>query len=339
MPDTLVLTRGDVCALLDPTSCRIAVEQAFAEHGQGGAPPPGVFGYHATGGGFHVKVGESRAGLNPFVVVKTNANFPGNPARGLPTVQGLIQVFDLATGVLIAVIDSIEITTLRTAAATAVAASRLARPDAQVMTVIGCGVQGRAHVRALLGVRSITRVQLWDLDDSVSARLAADLTRDGSVQCVILDDLAEGVRHSDIVVSCTPSTRPVVQASWVAPGSFVAGVGADAEHKHELDPGLLAASRVVVDVLEQCAAIGDLHHALAAGVMRRDDVLAELGQIVAGRVPGRTSATETFVFDSTGSALQDAAACAVVIEGARREGRGGSVDFSSTNPQQFRRFS
>jgi alanine dehydrogenase len=92
-------------------------------------------------------------------------------------------------------------------------------------------------------------------------------------------------------------------------------------------------------VLEQCAAIGDLHHALAAGVMRRDDVLAELGQIVAGRVPGRTSATETFVFDSTGSALQDAAACAVVIEGARREGRGGSVDFSSTNPQQFRRFS
>jgi alanine dehydrogenase len=339
MPDTLVLTRGDVCALLDPTSCRIAVEQAFAEHGQGGAPPPGVFGYHATGGGFHVKVGESRAGLNPFVVVKTNANFPGNPARGLPTVQGLIQVFDLATGVLIAVIDSIEITTLRTAAATAVAASRLARPDAQVMTVIGCGVQGRAHVRALLGVRSITRVQLWDLDDSVSARLAADLTREGSVRCVILDDLAEGVRHCDIVVSCTPSTRPVVQASWVAPGSFVAGVGADAEHKHELDPGLLAASRVVVDVLEQCAAIGDLHHALAAGVMRRDDVLAELGQIVAGRVPGRTSATETFVFDSTGSALQDAAACAVVIEGARREGRGGSVDFSSTNPQQFRRFS
>ena len=131
----------------------------------------------------------------------------------------------------------------------------------------------------------------------------------------------------------------MVQASWIAPGSFVAGVGADAEHKHELDPRLLAASKVVVDVLDQCASIGDLHHALVAGVMRREDVLAELGQIVAGRVPGRTSATETFVFDSTGTALQDAAACAVVIAGALREGRGSFVDFSATNALQFRRFS
>jgi alanine dehydrogenase len=337
MPDTLILSRGDVAGLLDQTSCRIAVEQAFREHGGGLAVPPGVFGYHAPGGGFHVKVGESRAGTDPFVVVKTNANFPGNPGRGLPTVQGLIQVFDLATGALIAVMDSIEITILRTAAATAVAATHLARPDAAVMTLIGCGVQGRAHVQALQEVRSIRSIQLWDVDRSACARLAADLAHAGP-ECTILDDLAAGIWHSDIVVTCTPSKRPLLQADWVPSGCFVAGVGADAADKHELDPDLLASSKVVVDVLDQCVSIGDLHHALAAGVMHRDDVHGEIGQIVAGRVPGRISAAETFVFDSTGMALQDAAACAVVIRRARQARGGVSIDFSSSDAIQLRRF-
>ena len=337
MSDTLVLSRGDIAGLLDQTSCRVAVEQAFREHGEGLAVPPGVLGYHAPGGGFHVKVGESHAGTAPFVVVKTNANFPGNPVRGLPTVQGLIEVFDLATGAPIAVMDSIEITILRTAAATAVAATYLARPNARVMTVIGCGMQGRAHVRALPEVRSIRRIQLWDVDRSACARLAGDLAR-ARPECTILDDLAAGVRQSDIVVTCTPSTRPFLQAEWVPPGCFVAGVGADAEDKHELDPDLLASSKVVVDVLDQCVSIGDLHHALTAGVMRREDVHGEIGQIVAGRTPGRTSAAETFVFDSTGMALQDAAACAVVIRRARQKNGGVSVDFSTSSAIQLRRF-
>jgi ornithine cyclodeaminase/alanine dehydrogenase-like protein (mu-crystallin family) len=296
-----------------------------------------MLGYRAPGGGFHVKVGESHSGRGPFVAVKTNANFPRNPARGLPTVQGLIQVFDLETGVPIAVMDSIEITILRTAAATAVAASHLARQNAGVMTIVGCGVQGRAHVRALQEVRTIGRVQLWDADRPACARLAADLAGEGGSEFTILDDLAAGVRQSDIVVTCTPSMRPLLQADWVAPGSLVAGVGADAEDKHELHPDLLARSKVVVDVLDQCMTIGDLHHALAAGVMRRGDVHAELGQIVAGRRPGRTDEPEIFVFDSTGMALQDAAACAVVIERASQRGGGVHVDFGASSSLQFRR--
>jgi ornithine cyclodeaminase/alanine dehydrogenase-like protein (mu-crystallin family) len=332
MARTLVLTRADVARLLDQTSCREAVEQAFRDHGAGLVTPPGVFGYHAPGGGFHVKVGESHAGTAPILAVKTNANFPGNPGRGLPTVQGLIQVFDLATGVLLAVMDSIEITILRTAAATAVAAKYLARPDARVMTVIGCGVQGRAHVQAVPEVRAIEHIHLWDADRTACARLASDMARTPGPEVVILDDLAAGVRQSDIVITCTPAHRPLLRAEWVAAGSFVAGVGADAEDKHELDADLLARSKVVVDVLDQCVSIGDLHHALAAGAMRREDVHAEIGQIVADRVPGRTSAAETFVFDSTGMALQDAAACAVVIQRARAHGGGDFVDFSAATP-------
>ncbi len=339
MSNTLVLSRGDVAALLDATSCRVAVEQAFRRYGQGLSVPPGLLSYRARSGGVHVKVGESYAGRDPFVVVKTNANYPGNPARGLPTVQGLIQVFDLETGVPIVVMDSIEITILRTAAATAVAATYLARRNASVMTVIGCGVQGRAHVRALREVRPIGRIHLWDVNQSACARLAADLGRATGPEFTILDDLADGVRQSDVVVTCTPSPRPLFQADWVMPGSFVAGVGADAEDKHELDPELLARSKVVVDVLDQCVSIGDLHHALAAGVMRREDVHGELGQVVAGRRPGRTTESETFVFDSTGTALQDAAACAVVIDRARQEGRGFYLDFSTATPFSSRRMS
>ena len=123
-------------------------------------------------------------------------------------------------------------------------------------------------------------------------------------------------------MTCTPSTDYLVDAEWVTPGSFIAGVGADSEDKRELAPEVLARSKVVVDVLDQCAQIGDLHHALDAGAMHRADVYAELGEIVAGRKPGRTTDEEVFVFDSTGMALQDAATAVLVVERARAEGRG-----------------
>jgi len=328
---TLVLSRADVAALMDPLDCRQAVEEAFRRHGTGQATAPGLLGFPAEGGGFHVKVGRYAHGSNEYFVAKTNANFPDNPRRrGLPTVQGVIQVFDARSGVVVALMDSMEITTLRTAAATAVAAKYLARGDAGVLTVAGCGTQGRAHVRALRALRPIHRILLWDLDRASSEALAAELADGAGPSVSVLDDLAEGVSRSQIVVTCTPSTTFLVEADWVAPGTFVAGVGADNEDKRELAPRLLGGSRVVVDVLHQCATIGDLHHALEAGVMQREDVYAELGEIVAGRKAGRRSDHETFVFDSTGMALQDAATAAQVVERAGVAGRGVRLDLGAT---------
>jgi ornithine cyclodeaminase/alanine dehydrogenase-like protein (mu-crystallin family) len=127
---------------------------------------------------------------------------------------------------------------------------------------------------------------------------------------------------SDVVVTCTPSRTPLLAAADVPAGCFVAGVGADSDDKHELAPDLLARGVVVADVLEQCARIGDLHHALAAGAMRRDDVHAELADVVSGRRPGRRSPDEVTVFDSTGTALEDVAAAMVVYERALAERRG-----------------
>jgi alanine dehydrogenase len=144
-----------------------------------------------------------------------------------------------------------------------------------------------------------------------------------------VSDLALATRDSDISVTCTTSRRAILHPGDVRAGSFVAAVGADNPEKQEIEPALLAASTVVVDVLEQCATIGDLHHALDAGVMTRADVHAELGEIVAGRRPGRAADDEIIVFDSTGTALQDVAAAALVYERAVAAGRGARVNLTA----------
>jgi alanine dehydrogenase len=323
--DTLLLTRSDVEALLDMHACIAAVEAAFRAHAEGATLPPGVLGTHVSGGGFHVKTAglTTHDGARRYFATKTNANFPGNPAqRGLPTVQGVVSLHDATDGSLLALLDSMQITTLRTAAATAVAARHLARADARVVTVIGCGVQGRSQLHALCCVRDVERVFAWDVDREAAERYAREMSELFGLSVVSIIDYRDAAARSDIIVTCTPSRTPLLAAADVPAGCFVAGVGADSDDKHELAPDLLARGIVVADVLEQCAHIGDLHHALAAGVMRRDDVHAELSDVVSERRPGRRSPSEVTVFDSTGTALEDVASAVVAYERAVAEGRG-----------------
>ena len=229
---------------------------------------------------------------------------------------------DAVTGEPRALLDSASLTALRTAAATAVAARWLARPESATATLAGCGVQGRAHLAFLAATLPKLRlVRLHDPDaEAVGATLAAAAALGLAAEPA--GNLAAACRESDVCVTCTPSRRPLLDAADVSPGAFVAGVGADNEEKHELAPGLLARAAVVTDVLAQCERMGDLHHAIAAGVLRRENVRAELGEVIAGRRPGRTSADEVVVFDSTGMALQDVAAAVVVYERAVATGRG-----------------
>src|SRR5262249_51760073 len=146
-------------------------------------------------------------------------------------------------------------------------------------------------------------------------------------------DLPSAVRRSDICVTCTPAKKHFLRQEHVAPGTFVAAVGADNEDKQELDPRLLASSKVVADVLEQCAEIGDLHHAIAAGLMQRGDVHAELAEVVAGKKAGRTSQEEITIFDSTGTALQDAARRLWCMRGRGRVRGEVSSGFDKTQPR------
>jgi alanine dehydrogenase len=326
---TLVFTASDVRGCLDMPSCIAVVEMAFAQLAEGNAIPPGVLGTHVTGGGFHVKTAGLH-GKRSYYAAKINANFPGNPsAHGLPTIQGVVALFDAERGEVLAVMDSIEITGMRTAAASAVAARHLAREDARTVAIIGCGTQALYHARAMAAVRQVGLVRLADRDRSAAERLAQAITRELSVQVEIVDDHRAAARSSDIVVTCTPSREPILGVGDLPPGGFVAAVGADSEMKQEIDPRALAASAVVVDVLDQCATIGDLHHALEARTMTRDDVRANLGEVVIGAARARFRSGETVVFDSTGTALQDVAAAAMIYEQAESVPNVQQVAFAS----------
>ena len=317
------LSREEVRAGLDLADCIRAVEEAFTSHARGLTPcAPGVLGAHLHGGGFHIKT--AALGAQPcYFAAKINGNFPLNPARhSLPTIQGLIVLFDGERGVPLAVMDSIEITILRTAAASAIAAKYLAKASAATITICGCGNQGESHLRAMALVRPIRRALAFDQNPERARRFALERGRELGIEVVPVDSLAGAVRASDICVTCTPSREPIVTAAMLHPGLFIAAVGADSQDKQELTPEVLQRSKVVVDLLEQAATIGELHHAMVAGVMARGEVHGELGQVVVGERPGRVSDQEIFVFDSTGTALQDVAAAALVYERAGTAGRG-----------------
>jgi ornithine cyclodeaminase/alanine dehydrogenase-like protein (mu-crystallin family) len=350
---TLILAAADVARLLDLESCMAAVERAFVAHAEGRAFGPAVLGVHVPGGGFHVKAaglagpgGEGRPNKEPGAgnaagsedfgasapgprfAAKLNANFPGNARRfGLPTIQGVVVLSDGENGFPLAVMDSGTITSLRTAAATGVAAKALARADARVATVCGTGAQSRDQIRALAVVRPLAKVFAFDLDSARARAFAEHMTAELGVPVEPEPDLAQAARASDLIVTCTPSRRWFLDRDMVRPGAFVAAVGADSEDKQEIAPALMAAAKVVADVRAQCAEIGDLHHAIAAGAMKIDDVHAELADVLAGRRPGRENETEITLFDSTGTALQDVAAAALVHERALAEGAGTRIAF------------
>ena len=325
---TLLLGQVEVARLLSLPACIAAVEEVFRAAGEGKVPAPGVLGIKGEAGGLHIKAGYLPGPRNYFVA-KLNSNFAGNRKRGdLPTIQGLILLCDGDNGRPLAVFDSIEITIRRTAAASAVAAKYLARPDSALVTICGCGAQGRAQLRALNTVFSLAKIFAFDLNPAAAQALADDMRMELNVEGEAATDLARAIRQSDVCVTCTTATEFFVRQEDVAPGTFIAAVGADDVHKQEIDPALLARGKVVVDHLEQCCAIGDTHHAIAAGLMRKENVYAELAEVIAGRKPGRTDASEIIIFDSTGVAIEDAVAAVAVYEKACEEGIGSRFEFS-----------
>jgi ornithine cyclodeaminase/alanine dehydrogenase-like protein (mu-crystallin family) len=325
---TLLLRRGEVERLLSIESCIEAVEHVFRLQGEGRIPAPGILGVKAADGGLHVKAG-LLPGAKSYIVAKLNTNFPRNrAANDLPTIQGLVVLYDGDNGRPLAVLDSIEITIKRTAAASAVAAKYLARPDSSVATLCGCGQQAAAHVRALRTVLPLRKIYAFDLDPSAAQRFATNLRDELAFEIEPVVDLAPALRQSDVCITCTTAKQFFVRKEQIVPGTFIAAVGADDSHKQEIEPALLASAKIVADSLEQVCVIGDTHHAIAQGLMRKEDIYAELSEIVAGHKPGRTRDDEIIVFDSTGVAIEDAVAAVAVYEKAQGDRAAMRFDFA-----------
>jgi alanine dehydrogenase len=322
----ILLSGRDLAALMPFGDYVDAVADAFRLHAEGRTASPPPMHIPADGGGFHVKAARLPLGRD-YVAVKVNANFPDNRRRhGLPTIQGAVLLCDAGDGSPLALLDSIEITTKRTAAATAVAARYLARSESSVATICGCGEQGRIQLVALRHVLPLRRVFAWDRDAEVAQSYARRMAADLDIDVEAVTSLGAATSASDVVATCTTATTPYLGPAEVRPGTFIAAIGADNPEKSELLPALMARATVVADVLAQSAVMGDLHHAIAAGTMTVANVHAELGDLVLGRKAGRTHGDEITIFDGTGTGIQDVAAAARAYELARSRGLGATFD-------------
>lgn len=307
-PGPLFLSRNDVERLLKPNACAAAVEAAFRQHASGQAVER-IVGLHARDGSFHVKAGLLMGERRPYFAAKVNANFPHNGERfGLPTIQGLVILHDGVNGAPLAILDSIAITALRTGAATAIAAKYLARQNSESALICGCGAQAAAQARALLGVRKIRRLYVFDIVPACADKFVADYSDELGIPVIPVADLPLAVSECDVLITCTTSRKFFITREMVRPGTFIAAVGADNEDKQELDPSLLATSTTVTDITEQACTIGESHHAIAGNHMSRAAIHAELGEIVTGKKQGRREEDQIIVFDSTGTGLEDVAA-------------------------------
>ena len=326
---TLMLSRKDIVSLLDLPDYISVVEKAFRAYAKGETLALGLLHVDTPDGEFHIKVGGT---LDPRVYcgLKMNGGFFQNQRRfGLPNIQGTIALYDGENGYPLAFMDSIEITINRTGATTAVAAKYLARPDSRVATICGCGNQGRVQLRFLKLVLPIDTVYAFDVQDGVASSYAIEMEKELGITVKPVEDLANAVGGSDVCVTCTPAQEFFVERGWVSPGTFVAAVGADSPGKQEIDPRLIAGGTLFVDIVEQCASVGELHHAISAGLMSREDVYAELGQLIVGDREGRSSEEQITIFDATGTGLQDAAGAAAAYERAVENGLGSVFDFFS----------
>ncbi len=249
----------------------------------------------APDGEFHIKSSGLFVDGRLFVAVKVAAFFEHRPRTlGLPSIVGLIQLYDGATGQPLAVMESGLITNLRTAAGTAVALDRLAPPEARRLLVCGAGAQVLPHVDAITTIRDLESVQLWGRSSGRTETTAAELrARFPRLPVDIVHDVGRAAAAADLIACLTPSTTPYLHAANVRPGTTIAAIGSDTPDKQELSIDLLWASALVCDVTDQCAAVGELHHALDAGVVTLADVRAEIGQVIAGSATGRNPTTRS----------------------------------------------
>ncbi|MBI3969535.1 MAG: ornithine cyclodeaminase family protein [Chloroflexi bacterium] len=253
--------------------------------------------------------------------VKWVNSHPENPKRyNLPTVMAVLILNDPATARPLAIMDGTIITQYRTGAAAAVATQHLARPDARSLGVVGCGAQAIAHVEAITAVRTFEEIRLFDVDPERARRVAAAVP-----QLPARVTSIEATAGADVVLTLTPVTKPIVRREWVKPGAHVNAMGADAAGKQELDSELTLAARVFVDAWEQASHSGEINVLVHQGRLDRQSIAGELGEVVAGLLPGRLG-DEITIFDSTGLAVQDIATAKYLYEEALKRGVGTEIE-------------
>lgn len=322
----LLLSGADVKKLISIRETIEAVEEAFRAKGLGKAqmPPKSYVFFNRYEGDFRVMpayLEDTEAAGVKIVNVH-----PQNPSKhSMPTVMATILLLDPRTGALLAIMDGTTITNVRTGAAGAVAAKYLAQKDSRVVALIGAGAQAMTQFLALNEIFKIEELRVSDKVEANAEKYASEVKKRFDIS-IKVTDAKEAVRGADIIVTTTPVKSPIVMNDWVSEGVHINAIGADAPGKQELDPEILKRARIVIDNWEQSSHSGEINVPLSKGMLAREDVHAELGEIVSGKKSGRTSRDEITVFDSTGLAIQDVATAWLVYKKAKEIDMGTKVE-------------
>jgi alanine dehydrogenase len=325
---TLVLSEEAVKNLLSLEEVTDAVESAFRMKGLGHAqtPPKQYLFINRYNG--DLRTMSAYLEETDVVAVKVVNCHPENRKYGLPTVMATIILIDPRTGAPTAIMGGTMITALRTAAAGAIAAKYLANPNPKTVGFVGAGTQARTQLMGLqLVFETIEEVRVWDLNEKAAVKYVEEMKMKYSqVNICSVKSIENAVQGADIIVTATPSRKPLVSADWVNDGTHINCIGADAPGKQELDSAILVKSKIVVDDWEQSCHGGEINVPLAEGIIKKEDVWGDICEIVAGLKPGRTSPDEVTVFVSTGLAIQDAAAANIAYQKAIAEKIGEQVE-------------
>lgn len=322
---TLLLIKKTVKKLVTIKESLKAIEDAFRSLGQGGAQmPPKIYIHLDKYSGDFRAMPAYLEGPDKCALKWVNVH-PLNKKRGLPSVMGIIILSDPKNGFPLCIMDGTYVTNFRTGAAGGVAAKYLARKNSETVSLVGCGAQAETQLMALKELFKIKEIKVWGHEK----RLIKDFierTRRMKLRMYPADTVRECVKNSDIIVTTTPSRKPLIKHGWLKKGAHINAIGADAPGKEELDPKILKHSKIVVDSLSQAAHSGEINVPLKKGIISKRNIYSDIGQIVSGKKPGRTNDKETTIFDSTGLAIQDVAMSSLIYKKAVRRHKGTYID-------------
>jgi ornithine cyclodeaminase len=326
MMELRILTAEDVRRALPMKAAIDAMKGAFGQLSSGKASLP-LRSRIAVSESFSL-VMPAYLHVSGDLAVKIVSVYPGNPEKGLPTIHAAVIVLDSATGAPVAVMEGASLTAIRTGAASGAATDLLARPESASVAILGSGVQARTQLEAVCTVREIERAWIFSLDQQGMKDFVDQLAGRGPIpsDLRLAKDAAQAVSQADIICAATTSSTPVFDGSSVQPGTHINAVGAFTPEMQEIDSETVKKALIVVDSSQAALAeSGDLIIPLQQGEISQDWIKAELGEIVNGDHPGRSSPDQVTLFKSVGVAVQDAAAAALALAGAQAANLGSTV--------------
>jgi len=321
--ETLVLKEEDVKKVLNMNEVLDVVEQVFKEKALGRVQmPPKMYVYFESFNG-DLRVMPSYVETFGISAVKVVNVHPDNRRFNLPTVMATITLVDPKTGAPLAIMGGTWITAMRTGAASGVAAKHLSRKGSSKLALIGAGVQAVTQMMAMAQVMKLEEVAVYDIADDVKTNFVNRMSSEyPDIKISAAKSIQEAVEDVDVVVTLTPSRKPIVKNDWIKSGTHIGAIGADAPGKEELDPAILQRAKIIVDDLEQSRHSGEINVPLEKGIISMKKIYGELGEIIARKKVGRTSNEEITIFDSTGLAIQDAVTAKLAYEKALKAGLG-----------------